>query len=316
MAETILVLGSGGQVGTDLVSRLREMYGDSNVIASDIKTPDQETLDQGPYEVVDVMDQSRLKEVFSKYQPTHVYHLAALLSATAERNPKLGWNLNMDGMLWVFDACREHKVGRVFWPSSIAVFGPNTPRENTPQRTIMDPNTIYGISKLAGERFCSYYHKRWGLDVRSVRYPGLIGWKALPGGGTTDYAVDIFHKAIQDGSYTCFLKADTALPMMYMDDAIKATIGITEAPSEHVKIRSSYNIAGMTFTPEEISDAIKEHIPEFKIGYDIDHRQAIAESWPQSINDIEARTDWGWYPEYDLKALVKEMLQRLSSKES
>jgi len=316
MTDRILVLGSGGQVGTDLVSKLRSQYGDSQVIASDIKEVSQDYLEQGPYEILDVLDKDRIKEVFTKYKPTQVYHLAALLSATAEKHPKFGWDLNMNGLFNVFDASLEHKVGRVFWPSSIAVFGPNTPRTATPQHTIMDPNTIYGISKLAGERYCEYYHNRWGLDVRSIRYPGLIGWKALPGGGTTDYAVDIFHKALSDHHYSCFLESTTALPMMYMDDAIKATIGITEADSEKVKIRSAYNIAGMTFTPEEIAAEISKHIQDFKISYDIDHRQAIAASWPQSINDIEARTDWGWFPEYDLQALVKEMLDRLGSKES
>lgn len=312
MAETILVLGSGGQVGTDLVAQLRANHGSSRVIASDIKEVSKEYLDEGPYEIVDVLDKARLTEVFQKYKPTQVYHLAALLSATAEKHPKFGWELNMNGLFNVFDACLEYKVGRVFWPSSIAVFGPNTPKIGTPQYTVMDPNTIYGISKLSGERYCEYYHKRWGLDVRSIRYPGLIGWKALPGGGTTDYAVDIFHKAIQDKKYTCFLESNTALPMLYMDDAIKATIDITEVKSELVKIRSSYNIAGMTFNPAEIAAEIAKHISGFSIDYDIDHRQAIAASWPQSINDIEARTDWGWFPEYDLPALVSEMLKQLS----
>jgi nucleoside-diphosphate-sugar epimerase len=312
MTETILVLGSGGQVGTDLVAKLRSNYGSSNVIASDIKDATKENLEEGPYEIVDVLDKSRLAEVFRKYKPTQVYHLAALLSATAEKHPKFGWDLNMNGLFNVFDACLEHKVGRVFWPSSIAVFGPNTPRIATPQYTVMDPNTIYGISKLAGERYCEYYQKRWGLDVRSIRYPGLIGWKALPGGGTTDYAVEIFHKALQDNKYTSFLSAETALPMMYMDDAIKATIDITEAKPELVKIRSSYNIAGMSFTPDEIAAEIAKNLNGFTIDYKLDQRQAIAESWPQSINDIEARTDWGWFPEYDLPLMVREMLMRLS----
>lgn len=312
MAETILVLGSGGQVGTDLVSKLRNNYGSSRVIASDIKEPSKELTELGPYEVVDVLNKSRIKEVFAQYKPTQVYHLAALLSATAEKHPKMGWDLNMNGLFNVFDACLEHKVKRVFWPSSIAVFGPSTPKIATPQFTVMDPNTIYGISKLAGERYCEYYYQRWGLDVRSIRYPGLIGWKALPGGGTTDYAVDIFHKAIQNNHYTCFLSEDTALPMMYMDDAIKATIDITEAAAERVKIRSSYNIAGMTFTPAELATEIAKKVSGFSIDYELDARQAIAASWPQSINDIEARTDWGWFPEHDISSLVNEMLSHLS----
>jgi nucleoside-diphosphate-sugar epimerase len=258
------------------------------------------------------MDRNALKDVFSKHKPTMVYHLAAMLSATAEQFPRKGWDLNMEGMFSVFDACLDHDVKRVFWPSSIAVFGPTTPKENTPQHCVMDPNTIYGISKLAGERFCDYYFNRYGLDVRSIRYPGLIGWKALPGGGTTDYAVDIFHKALQDNKYTCFLKSDTSLPMMYMDDAIKGTIDITEAPAEEIKIRSSYNISGVSFDPETLANAIEKEMPGFTIDYDIDHRQKIADSWPSSINDDEARSDWKWKPDFDLEAMVKEMLTRLS----
>jgi nucleoside-diphosphate-sugar epimerase len=311
MAETILVLGSGGQVGTDLVAQLRSNYGSDCVIASDIKEASAEYKEQGPYELLDVLDKNRIREIFQKYKPTQVYHLAALLSATAEEHPKFGWDLNMNGLFNIFDACLEYKVARVFWPSSIAVFGPSTPKIATPQYTVMDPNTIYGISKLAGERYCEYYHQRWGLDVRSIRYPGLIGWKALPGGGTTDYAVDIFHKALEDNQYTCFLSNTTALPMMYMDDAIKATIDITEADPKLVKIRSAYNIAGMTFTPDEIANEIAKHLPGFSIDYKLDHRQAIAESWPQSINDIEARTDWGWYPKFNLESLVTEMISNL-----
>jgi nucleoside-diphosphate-sugar epimerase len=314
MAETILVLGSGGQVGTDLISKLRSNYGSSRVIASDIKEASDDYKQEGPYELLDVLDKNRIKEVFQKYKPTQVYHLAALLSATAEKNPKFGWDLNMNGLFNIFDACLEYNVGRVFWPSSIAVFGPSTPKIATPQYTVMDPNTIYGISKLAGERYCEYYQQRWGLDVRSIRYPGLIGWKALAGGGTTDYAVDIFHQALQNNEYTCFLSADTALPMMYMDDAIKATIDITEASTDLIKIRSAYNIAGMTFTPAEIAAEIGSHLKGFNVNYELDARQAIAESWPQSINDIEARTDWGWFPEYDLKALVNEMLLQLGGR--
>ena len=308
---SILILGAGGQVGTDLTDMLREQYGKSNVISSDIREADKETLEKGPYVKLDVLNDQQIKEAFQKYKPTHVYHLAALLSATAEKNPKFGWELNMDGLFKIFDACLEHEVERLFWPSSIAVFGPNTPRDHTPQYCVMDPNTIYGISKLAGERYCEYYHKRWGLDVRSVRYPGLIGWKALPGGGTTDYAVEIFHEALKHGKYTSFLSEKTSLPMMYMDDAIKATIDITEAPADQIKIRSSYNIAGMSFDPEQLAAEIQKHIPSFEMSYSPDHRQAIADSWPSSIDDSRARTDWNWNPQYDTAALVKTMLDNL-----
>ncbi|MBI1305204.1 MAG: NAD-dependent epimerase/dehydratase family protein [Bacteroidetes bacterium] len=312
MTTKILIIGSEGQVGTDLSSRLRDTYGKNNVICSDIRVADEKKLDAGPYIELNVLDKQRLAELFSTHKPSVIYHLAAMLSATAEKNPKLGWELNMDGMFNVFDAALEYNVQRMFWPSSIAVFGPGTPRENTPQDCVMDPNTIYGISKLAGERYCEYYFKRYGLDVRSVRYPGLIGWKALPGGGTTDYAVDIFHQAIKTNRYTCFLKGDTELPMMYMDDAIKATIDITEAPSDEVKIRSSYNLAGMSFDPELLASAIRKHIAGFEISYEIDQRQKIADSWPKSIDDSRARADWGWKNDYDLDAMVAEMLMRLS----
>lgn len=313
MADIVLVLGSAGQVGTDLVSRLRHVYGSSNVVATDIRMADNSITEEGPFELVNVLDDQSLIAVFKKYRPAVVYHLAAMLSATAEENPKKGWELNMDGLFKVFDLCLEYHVQRVFWPSSIAVFGPGTPKLHTPQHCIMDPNTIYGISKLAGERYCEYYHKRWGLDVRSVRYPGLIGWKALPGGGTTDYAVDIFHQALKSGHYTCFLKEGTVLPMMYMDDAIKATIDITEAPAEMIKIRSSYNIAGFSFGPEDLAAEIRRHIPAFEIDYEPDKRQAIAESWPQSIDDTEAREHWNWRPEYDIDRMVGVMLENLKS---
>lgn len=310
MSDTILVLGSSGQVGTDLVSKLREIHGESNVIASDIRQPAGGN-DQGPFVPLDVLNTQQIKEVFTRHKPTVVYHLAAMLSATAEKNPKAGWNLNMEGLFHIFDACLEYQVKRVFWPSSIAVFGPSTPRESTPQLCVMDPNTVYGISKLAGERYCEYYFNRYGLDVRSIRYPGLIGWKALPGGGTTDYAVDIFHQAIQQGSYTCFLKEDTRLPMMYMDDAIKATIDVTDAPADLVQIRSSYNVAGFSFDPAELANEIRSHIPGFTMDYNIDHRQKIAESWPSSIDDSHARADWNWHPDFSVASMVNEMIQNL-----
>lgn len=310
--DTVLIIGSCGQVGTELTENLRSVYGNSNVIATDIRKPDTEFWEEGPFEILDVLDVKRLGEIFTKYRPTYVYHLAALLSSTAEKNPKFGWTLNMDGMFHVFDAALEHKTSRIFWPSSIAVFGPNTPRVNTPQHCIMDPNTVYGISKLAGERYCEYYHRRYGLDVRSIRYPGLIGYKADAGGGTTDYAVEIFHEAILKGKYTCFLKGDTELPMLYMQDAIKATMDITHAAPEKVKIRSAYNISGFSFTPEILAGEIKNFIPGFKMDYKIDHRQAIAESWPKSISDREAREDWGWKNDFDLKAMVKDMIDNLN----
>jgi nucleoside-diphosphate-sugar epimerase len=313
MAEKILILGSEGQVGTDLAARLRAIYGKDNVVCSDIKPATEENQDLGPYEVLNVLDREAIEVVFAKYKPTMVYHLAAMLSATAEKFPRKGWDLNMEGMFAIFDACIDHGVKRVFWPSSIAVFGPTTPRIMTPQHCVMDPNTIYGISKLAGERFCEYYFEKYGLDVRSIRYPGLIGWKALPGGGTTDYAVDIFHKALAHNTYTCFLKEDTGLPMMYMDDAIKATINVTEADSNLVRIRSSYNLSGMSFDPKTLADEITRQHPGFTINYEIDARQKIAESWPQSIDDSMAREHWGWKPDFNLEAMVKEMLHQLQA---
>lgn len=313
MAEKIIILGSEGQVGTDLAATLRGVYGKNNVVCSDIKPGTEEKYDLGPYEELNVLDRDAIDQVFKKYKPTTVYHLAAMLSATAEKFPRKGWDLNMEGMFSVFDACGDHGVKRVFWPSSIAVFGPNTPRLNTPQFCVMDPNTIYGISKLAGERFCEYYFEKYGLDVRSIRYPGLIGWKAKPGGGTTDYAVDIFHQALIQNQYTCFLKEDTALPMMYMDDAIKATINVTEADSNLIKVRSSYNLSGMSFDPKTLSEEIARQRPGFLIDYDIDGRQQIAESWPQSIDDSSARNDWGWNPDFNLETMVAKMLKQLST---
>lgn len=311
MSERILIIGSEGQVGTDLAEYLRNQYGRDNVMCSDIKPATNENQDKGPYRLLNVLVKEHIREVFKEHKPTMVYHLAAMLSATAEAKPKFGWELNMEGLFNIFDAAMEYGVKRLFWPSSIAVFGPNTPRLDTPQFCVMDPNTIYGISKLAGERFCEYYHKRWGLDVRSIRYPGLIGWKAMPGGGTTDYAVDIFHQALDKGKYTSFLSENTRLPMMYMDDAIRATVEVTEAPADQILIRSSYNLAGVSFDPDMLSEAIRKHIPSFHIDYAPDHRQAIADSWPQSIDDSRAQTDWEWEIEYDLDAMVAEMLKQL-----
>ena len=309
MAETILVLGSNGQIGTELVTALRQKFGENQVIACDIKEP-LET--DGPFEQADVLDVSGLRKLFEKYQPTQVYLLAALLSAVGEQKPKKAWELNMDGLLNVLDLALEFQVKKVFWPSSIAVFGPNSPRENTPQYCVMDPNTVYGFSKLAGERWCEYYFQKYGLDVRSIRYPGLIGWKAAPGGGTTDYAVHIFHEALAKNSYECFLSENTALPMMFMDDAIRATLELMDAPAEKISIRSSYNLGGISFTPEMLAVEIRKHLPNFSISYkENDPRQAIADSWPKSIDDTYAQKDWGWKLKFDLKEMTAEMLNNL-----
>ncbi|HET9487348.1 MAG TPA: NAD-dependent epimerase/dehydratase family protein [Chryseosolibacter sp.] len=307
----ILVLGAGGQLGTELIQALWDRYGNQNVIATDIKEPGG-VLSHGNFEILDVLNQKQLADIIRKNEIRHIYHLAAVLSATGEKNPKFAWNLNMNGLIHVLDAAVENKVEKVYWPSSIAVFGPNTPKQNTPQDTIMDPSTIYGISKLAGERWCDWYFRRHGLDVRSLRYPGLIGYKTKPGGGTTDYAVDIFFKALAEKKYVCFLNADTYLPMMYMDDAVKATLDLMEAPSEKIRIRSSYNISAMSFCPAEIAAEIQKQIPEFSISYQPDFRQAIADSWPRSIDDSAARKDWGWKHRFDLKKMTAEILKHLA----
>ena len=308
--QRILVIGAGGQLGAELTQGLWNLYGKENVTATDIKDP-QGILAQGNFELLDVLNQKNIFEFIKKNQFTQIYHLAAILSATGEKNPKFAWQLNMDGLIHVLDAAIEYKIEKVYWPSSIAVFGPTTPKSNTPQDTIMDPSTIYGISKQAGERWCEWYHRKYGLDVRSLRYPGLIGYKSKPGGGTTDYAVDIFFKALSDKKYECFLKSDTYLPMMYMDDAVKATLDLMNAPIEKVKVRSSYNISSMSFCPSEIAMEIKKHIPEFSITFNPDFRQAIADSWPKSIDDSAARKDWGWQPEFDLKKMTEEILKKL-----
>jgi len=307
-----VVIGSNGQIGTELVTELRKSYGDGNVIACDIRRPDYDIKNAGPFEFVNVLEKDILKQLFQKYKPTQVYLLAALLSATGEQNPKLAWDLNMNGLLNVLDLALEYKTARVYWPSSIAVFGPNSPKDQTPQYCVMDPNTVYGISKLAGERWCEYYFHRYGLDVRSIRYPGLISWKAAPGGGTTDYAIHIFHDALRKSSYRSFLSAETELPMMYMDDAIRGTIELMDAPAEKIRIRSSYNFTGMSFTPETLSNEIKKHIPDFRLDYtEYDQRQAIADSWPRSINDSSASDDWGWEPEFDISKMTESMLKNL-----
>jgi nucleoside-diphosphate-sugar epimerase len=270
-------------------------------------------LSTGPFEVLDIMDQKNLFDIVKKYKVTQVYLLAALLSATAEKNIELGWSLNMRSLSHVLDLAREKHIKKVYWPSSIAVFGPSTPSILTPQRTIMEPNTVYGISKLAGERWCEYYYEKFGVDVRSIRYPGLIGWKSAPGGGTTDYAVHIFHEALKSGQYTSFLSEDTTLPMMHMNDAIRATLEIMEAPAESIKIRSSYNVAGLSFSPKELASEIQKHIPDFKMSYESDYRQAIADSWPKSIDDSEAKTDWNWKSSFNLQELTSDMLTNIKT---
>ncbi len=312
--DTILLIGASGQIGTDLTMSLRAIYGASHVVASDIKSASTEVMESGPFEQLDIMDPVRLNEIVLKYKVTQVYLLAALLSATAEKNIELGWALNMRSLSHVLDLARHGKVKKVYWPSSIAVFGPTTPSVNTPQHTVMDPNTVYGISKQAGERWCEYYHQKFGVDVRSIRYPGLISWKAKPGGGTTDYAVHIFHEALKYGRYESFLSETTSLPMMYMPDAIRATLELMEAPADSIKIRSSYNVAGTSFNPAEIAAVVKQYIPHFEITYKTDERQAIAKSWPQSINDSLAREHWNWKHEYDLGNMAEDMILNLKKK--
>ena len=312
--DIILVIGASGQIGTELVINLRSIYGSSSVLASDVKSASDEVMSSGPFELLDIMDKVRLIEVVQKYKVTQVYLLAALLSATAEKNIELGWSLNMHSLSHVLDLARFGKIKKVFWPSSIAVFGPSSPAKLTPQYTVMEPNTVYGISKLAGERWCEYYHKKFQIDVRSIRYPGLLSWKADPGGGTTDYAVHMFHEALQRGNYDCFLSEKTTLPMMYMPDAISATLDLMEAAWEKVKIRSSYNVSGTSFNPQEIASQIQEHIPLFKIKYIPDERQLIADSWPQSIDDSFARDHWGWKHKYDLKSMSRDMIMHLKKR--
>jgi nucleoside-diphosphate-sugar epimerase len=307
----ILIIGACGQIGTELTQKLRAIHGTNNVIASDIRKLNIEVVNSGPFEVVNALDFNQIQHLVEIHQIDDVYLMAALLSATAEKNPAFAWDLNMNSLFHVLNLAKAKKIKKIFWPSSIAVFGPTTPKENTPQYTIMEPSTVYGISKQAGERWCEYYHNTYGVDVRSVRYPGLISWSSPPGGGTTDYAVDIFHKALSENKYECFLSENTKMPMMYMDDAIRATIEIMDTPSDNIKIRSSYNLAAMSFTPEEIALEIKKHLPDFSIQYAPDFRQKIADSWPASIDDSFARADWNWQQQYDLASMTKEMLAKL-----
>ncbi len=309
--ERILVIGASGQIGVELTLALRKLYGNNNVVASDLREENDLLKGTGPYVSLDVMNKEMLHVQVIRQNITQIYLLAAILSATGEKNPHLAWNLNMQSLLNVLDIAREEKIFKVFWPSSIAVFGPTSPRVNCPQQTIIEPVTVYGISKYAGEFWCNYFHHRFGLDVRSIRYPGLISYKSSPGGGTTDYAVEIFHEALEEKKYECFLNEDTYLPMMYMPDAIKATIELMEAPMSRISVRHSYNISGMSFSPKEIAAEIKKHIPGFEITYKPDYRQQIADSWPQSIDDSVARNDWDWKEDYDLERMTKDMFENL-----
>ena len=310
--EKILIIGSSGQIGTELVLSLRKLKGNDQVIAADIKQECPDALKNGPYVVLNALDREKVRRFIIDEQITQVYLLAALLSATAEKNPHFAWELNMEGLFTILELAKEGHIQKIFWPSSIAVFGPTTPRVNTPQYTVMEPSTVYGISKQAGERWCEYYFNKFGVDVRSIRYPGLISYTSLPGGGTTDYAVDIFYQAKKGRKFSCFLSENSGLPMMYMEDAIRATIELMEAPKEQIKVRSSYNLSGISFTPAELAAEIKKHLPQFEIEYAPDFRQAIADSWPQSINDDAARMDWGWKEKYPLSKMVEIMLEHVN----
>lgn len=309
--EKILVIGASGQIGVELTLALRKIYGGAQVIASDLREENELLKGTGPYVSLDVMNKEMLHVQVIRQGVTQIYLLAAILSATGEKNPPLAWNLNMQSLLNVLDIAKEEKLSKVYWPSSIAVFGPTSPKDACPQHTIIEPSTVYGISKFAGEFWCNYFHQRFGVDVRSIRYPGLISYKSAPGGGTTDYAIEIFHAAKLGKTYPCFLKADTHLPMMYMPDAIRATIELMEAPAERIKVRTSYNLSSMSFSPQEIHQEIKKHLPDFQISYQPDYRQHIADSWPKSIDDAPARNDWGWKHEYDLSKMTAEMLKNI-----
>lgn len=309
MADKILIIGACGQIGTELTLKLREIHGAEAVVASDIREGAEELMQSGPFEILDATDEPGIRAVVKKYEINQVYLMAAMLSATAEKAPMKAWNLNMNSLFHILEMGKEGLIDKIFWPSSIAVFGPTTPKNQTPQITAMEPTTVYGISKQTGERWCEYFHRKFGVDVRSIRYPGIISYKTLPGGGTTDYAIEIFHEALKNKSYTSFLAKDAELPMMYMDDAIKATIDIMEAPSEKISIRSSYNLAAINFTPEVLAKEIQKHLKDFEISYEPDFRQQIAESWPSSIDDSQARSDWGWKHDYDLEKMTSTMLK-------
>ncbi len=309
--DKILVIGASGQIGVELTLALRNIYGNHNVVASDLREQNPLLEGTGPYVSLDVMNKEMLHVQVIRQNFTQIYLLAAILSATGEKNPNLAWHLNMQGLLNVLDIAREENIKKVYWPSSIAVFGPTSPKQNCPQQTIIEPATVYGISKYAGEFWCNYYYKRYGVDVRSIRYPGLISYKSAPGGGTTDYSVEIFHEALGDKHYDCFLQEDTYLPMMYMPDAIRGTIELMEAPAENISIRHSYNLSGMSFSPKEIAAEVKKHVPDFTIDYKPDYRQKIADGWPQSIDDSVAEKDWGWKAEYDLPKMTNDMFENL-----
>lgn len=312
--DKILVIGASGQIGVELTLALRKQYGNNNVVASDLREENPLLKGSGPYVSLDVMNKEMLHVQVIRQNITQIYLLAAILSATGEKNPNLAWHLNMQGLLNVLDIAREEKLHKVYWPSSIAVFGPTSPKVNCPQKTVIEPSTVYGISKYAGEFWCNYYHQRYGVDVRSIRYPGLISYKSAPGGGTTDYAVEIYTEAIDHKKYNCFLAEDTYLPMMYMPDAIRATLELMNAPANQITVRTSYNVAGMSFSPKKIAASIQAHIPEFTMQYKPDYRQEIANSWPQSIDDSYAKKDWGWKPQYDLPKMTADMLINLKSK--
>lgn len=314
MTGTILIMGACGQIGTELTLALRKKYGTEAVVATDIRPSNVEAINDGPFEILDASDADRLRSLCGKYHVHTVYHLVAMLSATGEKFPMKAWDLNMVSLLNVLELAKEGLIQKIFWPSSIAVFGPTTPKVNTPQQTIAEPSTVYGISKLAGERWCEYYFNKYGVDVRSIRYPGLISWKSAPGGGTTDYAVEIYYKALEEGKYTSFLSEHRALPMMYMDDAIRATIQLMDAPAENIKVRSSYNLAGISFDPVTIAASIQKQLPEFTMDCAPDFREEIAASWPESIDDSAAQSDWNWTPEYDLDSMTEAMLHHLKIK--
>lgn len=307
----ILVIGAIGQIGTVLTNALRDKYGSEAVLATDIQRPPS---NDHPFEMLDILNVQRVREIVEDYEINQIYHLAAILSANGEWNPLKTWNVNLNGLITVLELAKEKKIEKIFFPSTIAVFGSTTPRVQTPQHTALLPETVYGMSKVSGELWCNYYHKRYGVDVRSLRYPGIISYQSMPGGGTTDYAVEIFHEALKSGTYECFLRSDTKLPMLYIDDSIRATLELMEAPAQQIHIRSSYNLAGMSFTPAELATEIQKHIPEFQITYKPDFRQSIADSWTESIDDRYASLDWGWKPEFDLAGMTLEMITQLRKK--
>ncbi len=312
--KKVLVIGASGQIGSDLVLELRKRFGADNIIASDIREPMKEVLEGGPYVELNALNKSDIEKVVDDYKITEVYHLAAILSGNAEKNPAKAWEINMNSLFIILDIAKEKNLDKIFWPSSIAVFGPGTKKQNTPQNDFMDPNTVYGISKLAGERWCEYYHQKYDVDIRSVRYPGLISYKTEAGGGTTDYAVEIFYEAVKNNKYECFLSEETALPMMYMDDAIDATITLMETDADKIKVRSSYNLAGISFNPMQLAEEVKKQNPDFEITYNPDFRQAIAESWPQSIDDSVLVEHLAWKPKYNISAMTEVMYREIKKK--